>query len=277
MMSAVALANVVRRGIAGDRRSRDRARAARRRATAVIYGATLAICAVALFGSLRWLLGGNGRCLRSDPADRIAVAWRAFPPGRAGFVFPRCRQSGRRGGKPLRSRLRPSRAGAASRAAVLPRLSGRHESGGAGGRCVLLSAVLGIHVAGVLGAGDGASPRSRQRQGRLRLSRDGKLRHAGAAAGLRPAGGTGGRLRIRGHSRRAAHALRGGAGVDPDAARRRIEGRPGAAACLAAARPSGGAEPRFGADERRHDQGRDLRLHSRRLRSRWDRRPGRRA
>ena len=41
----------------------------------------------------------------------------------------------------------------------------------------------------------------------------------------------------------------------------------GAAACLAAARPSGGAEPRFGADERRHDEGRDLRFHSRRVRS----------
>ena len=195
------------------------------------------------------------------------MAWRAFPAGRAGFVFPRCRQSGRRGGKPLRSRLRPPRSRAAPRAAVLPRLSGRHESGGAGGRRVFLPAVLGIHVACVLGAGHGAPPRSRQRQGRLRLSRDGELRHAGVAAGLRPVGGTGGRLRICRHSRGAAYALRGGAGVDPDAARRRLKGRPGAAACLAAARSSRGAEPRFGADERRHDQGRDLRLHSRRVRS----------
>ena len=64
-----------------------------------------------------------------------------------------------------------------------------------------------------------------------------------------------------------AHALRGSAGVDPDVARRRLKGRPGAAACLAAARPSGGSQPRVGADERRHDQGRDLRLHSCRIRS----------
>ena len=64
-----------------------------------------------------------------------------------------------------------------------------------------------------------------------------------------------------------AYAVRGGAGADPDAARRRIKGRPGAAACLAAARPSGGAQPCVGADERRHDQGRDLRLHSHRVRS----------
>ncbi len=72
---------------------------------------------------------------------------------------------------------------------------------------------------------------------------------------------------FRRHSRGAAYALCGDTGADPDAARRRIEGRPRAVACLAAARPSRGAEPRFGADERRHDQGRDLRLHSRRVRS----------
>ena len=51
-----------------------------------------------------------------------------------------------------------------------------------------------------------------QRQGGLRLSGDGELRHAGAAARLRPAGGTGRRLRIRGDSRGTAYALRGGAG-----------------------------------------------------------------
>ena len=61
--------------------------------------------------------------------------------------------------------------------------------------------------------------------------------------------------------------LCGGAGADPDAARRRLEGRPGAAARLAAARASGSAQPCLGADERRHDQGRDLRLHPHRLRS----------
>ena len=44
--------------------------------------------------------------------------------------------------------------------------------------------------------------------------------------------------------------------------RRRLQGRPGAAARLAAARASGGAEPRLGADERRHDQGRGLRASS---------------
>ncbi len=45
-----------------------------------------------------------------------------------------------------------------------------------------------------------------------------------------------------------------------------LEGRSRPAARLAAARPPGGAEPRLGADERRHDQSRRLRLHSHRLR-----------
>src|SRR5258708_1201805 len=72
--------------------------------------------------------GGEGECLAHDPADGVAVAWRAFPPRRTGLVLPRRRQSGRRGSKSLRSWLRPSRGGAAARAAVLPRLSGGDES-----------------------------------------------------------------------------------------------------------------------------------------------------
>ena len=102
--------------------------------------------------------------------------------------------------------------------------------------------------------------------GGLHLPRDGEFRHAGAAAGLRPAGRPGGRLRLRRDPRYAAHAVRGRLGADPGADRRRLEGRPGAAACLAAAGASGGAEPCLGADERRHDQGRGLRLHPHRLR-----------
>ena len=79
--------------------------------------------------------------------------------------------------------------------------------------------------------------------------------------------GPAGDLRIRGHSRCPTHALRGHIGIDSDVARSRFKGRPCAAACLAAARSSCSSQPRFGADERRHDQGRDLRFHSRRVRS----------
>jgi hydrogenase-4 component B len=46
----------------------------------------------------------------------------------------------------------------------------------------------------------------------------------------------------------------------PCSDRCRIESWTGAAACLASPRPSGGAEPCFGTDERRDDEGRGLRL-----------------
>ena len=46
-----------------------------------------------------------------------------------------------------------------------------------------------------------------------------------------------------------------------------LQGGSGAAARVAAARPSGGSEPCLRADERRHDQGRDLRLRAHRFRS----------
>ena len=48
---------------------------------------------------------------------------------------------------------------------------------------------------------------------------------------------------------------------------RGIESRPVSPACLAAARASSGAEPHFGLDERRHDEGGGLRLHPGRVRS----------
>ena len=68
---------------------------------------------------------------------------------------------------------------------------------------------------------------------------------------------------------RASHPSAGArrAGADPRACRRRLEGRRRAAACLAAARASGGAQPRLRADERRDDQGRGLRLRAHRVRS----------
>ena len=55
--------------------------------------------------------------------------------------------------------------------------------------------------------------------------------------------------------------------VDPGADRRRLESRHRAAACLAAARAPGGAEPRLRADERRDDQGRRLCLRAHRVRA----------
>ena len=85
------------------------------------------------------------------------------------------------------ARLRPARDGAAARAAVLPGLPRRHEPRRAGRRRLHLPVRLGVHVARLLGAGDGAPSRAGQRARRLHLSGDGELRHAGAAARLRPA------------------------------------------------------------------------------------------
>ena len=101
--------------------------------TAVIYSATLAVSAIALIGSIRWLLGDMANA--TDLTLPIGLPWLGahFRLDALASFFPCCRQSGRSGSKPLWSRLRPPRSRAAARASVLPRLSGRYESGGAGG------------------------------------------------------------------------------------------------------------------------------------------------
>ena len=107
-----------------------------------------------------------------------------------------------------------------------------------------------------------------KRARRLRLSGDGELRHAHAAVRLRPPGRPGRPLHFRADARRASFGGARRAGANPGADRSRLEGRHRPAACMAAARPSGGAEPRLRADERRDDQGRRLRLRAHRLRAR---------
>ena len=56
---------------------------------------------------------------------------------------------------------------------------------------------LGVHVAHVVGVGHGSPSSVRQRARRLHLPVDGEPRHAVAALELRPAGGSGRRLRVR--------------------------------------------------------------------------------
>ena len=222
---------------------------------------------ISLLGRVSRSCSASAAPAQRDAAARPAVDRRAFPHGCARGVLPRGGRSRRRGGEPVRARLWPPRGGAAARAAVLSGVPRRHESGRARRRRLQLPGLLGVHVAVVLGAGDGAPPRARQCARRLHLSGDGELRHARAAADLRPARRPRRRLCLR--DIRAAHPTAGVAALVlvPRAARRRLEGRPGAAACLAAARASGGAEPRLRADERRDDQGRGLRLRAHRVRS----------
>ena len=76
-------------------------------AQAIIYSATLAVSAIALAGSLRWLLAGAADRYRTDLAGRIALAGRPFPPRCIGRVLPCCRQSRGSCSKSLRARLRP--------------------------------------------------------------------------------------------------------------------------------------------------------------------------
>ena len=164
-------------------------------------------------------------------------------------------------------RLWPARSLAAAGAAVLPGLSRGHESGRAGGRCLFIPGRLGIHVAVVLGAGDGEPSRAGKRPRGLRLSRHGELRHPGAAAGVRAAGRARRRLRIRVDARASSGFGHGRLGAAACACRSGLESGPRAAPRLAAAGASGGAEPCLGADERSDDQGRHLRLHPHRVRS----------
>jgi len=117
----------------------------------------------------------------------------------------------------------------------------------------------------LLGTGDGASPRSREQTCGyvyIVMASFGTLCLL-LAFGLL-AGGTG--VMHLPRCVAAPNAL-SGLVLIPCHPWRRLEGGSGAAARLATARASGCAKPRFGADERRDDQGRSLRLHPYRLRS----------
>ena len=123
-----------------------------------------------------------------------------------------------------------------------------------------------VDVARLLGAGHGAPSRGGERA--RRLSSISSWRASALFALLarlrphrRPDGGYA-FAAIRAHAPRADF---GGAGSRAHADRRGIEGRACSAARLAAARPSRGAEPRVGADERRDDQGGGLRVRADRL------------
>ena len=210
----------------------------------------------------------RGGAFRSHAAARRAVARRAFPPRRAVRLLSHRGRSRRHERQPVRARLWRARNRTAARAAVLRRLPRRHDAGRARRRRLHVPVLLGVHVAHLLGAGDVAPPRRGKRARRLRLSGDGELRHAHAAVRLRPPGRPGRPLHFRADARRASFGGARRAGARPGADRRRLQGRHRPAACVAAARPSGGAEPRLRADERRDDQGRRLRLRAHRLRAR---------
>ena len=156
--------------------------------------------------------------------------------------------------------------GARSRAAFLSRFSRRNESRRACRRRVHVPVELGVHVAHLVGARHGAPPAARQRARGLHLLADGQFRDTVAAARLWSPGRSRRRLCVRCDPQHPPFSHRRCGGSRAGLARRRLQGRARAVARLVAARPSGGAEPRVRAHERRHDQGRGVRFRSRRVR-----------
>ena len=175
-------------------------------------------------------------------------------------------QRRRRGGQRLRHGLRPGQGTDAAHRTAVSAVRRGDEPGPDRRRRLRLPVFLGADVARLVGAGHCPPHRPGVPAGRSSLPRHGGDRHGGAAVRLRRSRRPGRRLCLRHHPRPPAPADGRRAGADGRADRLRLEGRPDPAARLAAARPSGGAEPRLGADERRHDQGGDLRLRAHRLR-----------
>ncbi len=114
----------------------------------------------------------------------------------------------------------------------------------------------------------------RQRARRLCLHHHGELLRPRFAAVFRPACRSHRQLHFHRDACRPPVIRHRRAGAGAGADRRRIEGRRGAAACLAAAGASRRTQPRLRADERGDDQGRGVRLRPHRVRSAGSRQPG---
>ena len=163
-----------------------------------VYAIALAVSIIALATAGWALVTDSG--LAQTVALPIGLPWLGahFRLDPLGSGVSRCRQPRRRNRKPVRARLRAPRNGTGSGAAVLPRLSRRHESGRARRRRIHVPVDLGVHVADVVGAGHGAPSSARQHARRLHLPLDGEPRHAFTPPGLRSPGRSGRRLRVRG-------------------------------------------------------------------------------
>ena len=188
----------------------------------VIYGGSLAISSISLLVALVSLAEAPSSVILplGLPVDR-----RAFPPRSACRLLPGGRRTGRRRRQPLRTGLWPTRARAAARAAVLSRVSRRHEPGRHRGRRVQLPVRVGTDVACLVGAGHGAP--SRARTTRAPATSISSWRASGRSRCCSPSACSPARRQLclrrdaRGASRRPASRRRPGAGAD----RRRLEGR----------------------------------------------------
>ena len=237
-------------------------------ASPVVYAASLTASLVLLVGALVRLVADPGQV--SGVTLPVGLPWLGahFRIDALSAFFLVVVNLGALRREPVRPRLRPARDRAAAACCrSFPLFLARHEPGRARRRCLHFPRRLGVHVAVVMGAGRGAPPRSgNARAGYIYLV----MASFGTLALLLAFGLLAGRTAAT-HSTPCAAAHPGpavpGRRFDAGADRRRLEGRAGAAACLAAARPSRRAQPRLRADERGDDQGRGLRLHPHRLRS----------
>ena len=188
----------MRRRPACCRRARRRRSADRRRRRRSSTALCLVVSLVALVAGARRICSAASAPVTHDAAARPAVDRRAFPHRCALGVLPRRGQSRRRRGEPVRARLRPARGGAAARAAVLSGVPRRHEPRRARRRRLHASWSSWEFMSLASWALVMAHHRdARQCARRLRLSGHGELRHARAAARLRPAGRARRRLRLR--------------------------------------------------------------------------------
>ena len=172
----------------------------------LVYGASLIVSGAGIVAALTQLLGQGPTEVLTLP---VGLPWLGahFRLDALSAFFLVVVNHRRRGGKPLRARLRPARACAATRAAVLSALPRRDDPRHPRRRRFHLPVHLGIHVALVVGAGHGARPAARERARGLCLSRDGELRHARAAARLRPARRSGRSIRLQHDPREPPHRL----------------------------------------------------------------------
>ena len=157
-------------------------------------------------GRRRSACPADGRGDDGVAADRPADHRSSSAAGRPVGVLWRRDQRRRAGGQRLRHGIRPGQGTDAARRAVVPAVCRGDEPRADRRRRLRLPVLLGVDVAGVVGAGRRPPHRSGKPAGRPSLSRDGGDRHGGAAVRLRRARRAGRRLCLRHDPRPSAPA-----------------------------------------------------------------------
>ena len=236
--------------------------------TRIVYGVTLIVSLAATIASL---IAFIGHAAPSGVTLPIGLPWLGahFRVDVLAAFFLVVVDLGAAARQPLRPGLWRARRSTAARPAVLPRLPGRDEPRCPRRRRLQLSSCRGSSCRWPPGRWSWrttTTPRiARRASVYLVMASFGTLALLLAFGLLAGPSGDYGFSAMRARGARPAY---GRACAHPCPGRRRLQGGTCAAARLAAACPSRGAEPCIGADERRDDQSRRLWLHSHRVRSR---------